>query len=240
MVRVDLIVYPSLTLLIGGVLPFFLLRRLTKGRILGLSIILGGGVMLLSVVVQTPLQVLPRLILKGGVEQAAEVAILIYALGLTGFVQEGFKYIVARRGSVISALWVGFGFGIAEVIYVVLAQLVGLWIRGPIDVAYSLYPAYERLITLIFHVFSTASLAVYASRGEGLKGYLFMAVVHSGINLFSGLYLNYMGQESLMSLWGIPLYIALTPMCLIPYLVFRRSTAQLSEPQMEVGSARSI
>jgi len=141
---------------------------------------------------------------------------------------------------VISAIWIGFGFGIAEVIYVVLAQVVGLWIREPIDIAYSLYPAYERLITLIFHVFSTASLAVYASRGEGLKGYLFMAVVHSGINLFSGLYLNYMGQESLMSLWEIPLYIALTPMCLIPYVVFRRSTAQLSEPRMEVGSGKSI
>lgn len=216
----DVIIYPVATVVFGALVPLIILIRVSGIRVI--NIVIGAGLLVLTLIIQPPIQMLALFPYGGEVPEGAEYfVVLVYAAGVSGFLQEGLKLLAVRRESPNTAIWVGYGFGTAEVALVAVTQLMTIPLFGSWGSLGAIVPAYERFITTIYHSFSTWVLAHYSRLGTPLKGYILMAVVHSTMNGAAGLYTNFIGLQA-PSPFMIILYVVLTVAALIPVCLYSR------------------
>ncbi len=216
----DVIIYPAAAIVFGAILPLIILTRVSRAK--AINIIIGAGLLVLTLIIQPPLQMIALIPYGGEVPNGVEYfVILVYAACVSGFLQEGLKLLAVRRESPDIAIWVGYGFGTGETALVAFTQLMTIPVFGSWGPLGAMVPAYERFITTIYHSFSTWVLAHYSRLGTPLKGYILMAIIHSAINGGAGLYAHFIGLQTLSPLM-IALYAVLTILALTPaYLSWR-------------------
>ncbi len=152
------IIYPIVGALLAFLLLWFYLRKL------GIAEVIFGAVLLLIVlVVQPPLQALPKFLGANGTAFTVLWSGLMAAL-----VQEILKYFAARGKPLRKALYIGAGFGLGEGFYVAAISLF----MGTV----SPLAALERFLALLFHS-STTVLFAYSYRNGWGKTALFAVVL---------------------------------------------------------------
>ncbi len=177
-----LYIIPALTLVIPG-LALLVMYKFTRLRLL--PFLLGGVLLLITILAQPLIQITP-LILRGinplsPPREILWLIILYYSL-VSGFFQEFLKLFIVRNKARDYAYWVGGGFGYGEAIYVAIGQVVALLMGKTFPLTFGLLAVYERLLSLIYHIYSAALLRHYSSRGKTLPIYIILSLVHSGMN----------------------------------------------------------
>lgn len=139
----------------------------------------GGGLLVLTLVVQPPLQMPLR-----GVSN-----IQLRALGaglIAGFVQEGLKMSAVVKlydKSPKYALHLGLGFGLGEWGLALLSTGVALTLGlTRITVMSGFLGSVERVSSILFHMASASLLAYFALRRRGLLGYLMLSLLHGAVD----------------------------------------------------------
>ncbi len=167
---------------VGLALPLVALIKVTKVSLKEVltPALLGLGLLVLTLVLQPAIQVAPAYLLS---LSTSDLRLIIYATLVSGFFQEGIKYLAVRRYLLnLKALWIGGGFGLGEAALVTLSTYVATYsglLSGYPAWAF-LASAYERLTAVIFHVCSAAILATPYWRAT--YRYLTLALIHSLIN----------------------------------------------------------
>ena len=156
-------IYPVLGGLLGLLLIWAYLRRFHAGEL-----ILGAVLLVPVLIIQPPLQMLPRYL------GADNTAFMILWTGfVAGLVQEPLKYYLSRDKTLGRALYVGAGFGLGESLYVaVLSSVLGGSVLGLV----------ERTLALIFHASTTVLFAYSYRNGWGRKALFAMIAVHGLID----------------------------------------------------------
>lgn len=155
--------------LIGVVLPVVKISKRT------IWFLFAGGVSFLSVfIVQMPMQ---NLISKGFVLDSFWKALLYAAIA--GFVQEFFKSISALypEGNAFSGFLTGMGFGLAEVLFILL--------QAPFT---SFILVVERTFALLFHCSSSGIVLYLKEKGRFVLGYIIMSLVHTAVDFVAVLF----------------------------------------------------
>ncbi len=177
-----LYIVPVLSLIIP-VIPLLILYK--KTGLLIKPLIVGMGLLMLTLIVQPSIQYLPIQVLKidlGNPSPTVIVPLFLYISLVSGFFQECLKYIVVRSKDVLYALWVGGGFGLGEALFIAFNQFIALLAGISFSFTLGLLAVYERFNALIYHMFSTGLLSHYASKGRGMYAYIVLAIVHSLMN----------------------------------------------------------
>ena len=156
--------FPALYPIAGALLAFLLLWLYI--RRLGMAEVIFGFVLLLIVLlIQPPVQAIPKFLGING------TAFLVLWSGLiAGLIQEPLKYFAARGKSLRKALYVGAGFGLGEGFYV---GAISLFLG-----AISPLAALERFLTLFFHASTTVLFAYSYRNGWGGRALLAMILIH--------------------------------------------------------------
>ncbi len=156
-------------ILILGASPALLISRISPPS---KEVGLGAALLLVTLVIQPPIQLVGKRILSG-------LPFLIYAAAVSGLLQEGLKLLAVRTNR--NALWLGYGFGLAETVLVVLNGIVAALMGFETPLAY--WAALERLSATLFH---TGSVPILRLR----YGYPAMAFVHALINFIASYYVS--------------------------------------------------
>ncbi len=186
------------------------------------ALITGVGLLIVTLLVQPPLQRLPR---ELGLALSPTLLLAYQAL-FSGLIQEGLKLsalshtLLSRRAS-----YLGLGFGWAEVLLVVLPVLVvsqaalrSMGLPGPTSMEPYLLSGWERLNATLFHMASAVLLSIAWSRR--LVRWLSLALLHTGINLGSPIAVKWYGVVKPNPL--VIFYAALTLLNLFLLLKARR------------------
>lgn len=119
--------------LLGGLLAWATVYFLGFKKQKWAELILGAVAFILAMVVQNPIQQLP--LIGIGIRSNADVIArgTVFTLGVAlwlglvaGFVQEGVKYFLVKDKSPNTALFVGLGFGIMEVLLIVITPIIAV------------------------------------------------------------------------------------------------------------------
>ncbi len=194
-----LYIVPVLTLTIP-VLPLIILYK--KKGFLAKPLIIGIGLLVLTLIVQPVIQYLPVQMLGIDLKNPSPEAIvplLLYAALVSGFFQEYLKYIGVKGKETLYALWVGGGFGLGETLLVAFNQVVAMVVGIGFPLILGLLAVYERLATLTYHMFSAGILAYYSVKGKGILVYIILAITHSLMN-FQAILLTRMYGYTVLSL----------------------------------------
>ncbi len=218
-----LYIVPVLTLTIP-VLPLIILYK--KKGFLAKPLIIGIGLLVLTLIVQPAIQYLPVQMLGIDLRNPPPeiiVPLFLYVALVSGFFQEYLKYIGVRGKESLYALWVGGGFGLGETLLVALNQIIAVIVGISFSFLLGLLAVYERLATLTYHMFSTGILAYYSVKGKGMFAYIVLAIVHSLMNFQAIILTRIYGYTpiSLMIVYGIITITSLST--LIYYLKVVRS-----------------
>ncbi len=152
--------YPVAGALLAFLLLWFYLRKL------GIAEVIFGAVLLLIVlVVQPPLQALPKFL---GVKGTAFT--VLWSGLIAALVQEVLKYFAARGKPLRKALYIGAGFGLGEGFYVAAISIF-MGTVSPLAVL-------ERFLVLLFHSSTTALFAYSYKNGWGRTALLAMVLTH--------------------------------------------------------------
>ncbi len=154
-------IYPIVGALIGLFLLWIYVRRMGWAEL-----IFGMALLAITLIVQPPIQTLPRF---AGI---SNVTVLILWTGLVaGVIQETLKYYASREKSQRKALYIGAGFGVGEAIYVSLMSMIG---GGSVVVLSAL----ERFLALLFHSSTTVIFSRAYHSGWGREALLALILVH--------------------------------------------------------------
>ncbi len=202
---------PVLTILAPT--PILLVLYKKKGFLLK-PFIIGLGLLVLTLIVQPPIQYIPIQMLGIDLKNPPQdllIPILLYAALVSGFLQEYLKYVSVRGKETAYALWVGGGFGFGETLLVAFNQSIALFVGMVFHLLLGFLAVYERFATTLYHVFSTSILAHYSRLGKGMVAYLVLAVVHSLMNFQAMVLTKLYGYTatSLLTVYGIITMIAL-------------------------------
>ena len=178
--------------LLGGLLAWATVYLLGFKRTRWDDFLLGLGAFLLAMILQNPIQQLP--LLGIGIRSNADVVArgTVFTMGVAlwvgivaGFVQEGVKYFLVKDKGTRTALFVGLGFGITEVLFIAVTPIIAVAATGgkiDVPVGQALLSAVERYFAALFHVGTTVYLAYAAKNGFGGRGFLAMAVLHGFVD----------------------------------------------------------
>jgi len=167
-------------LLILPPLVAFILNRLSYASFNYEPVLIGGGLLMLTLIIQPPVQVA----LGRGVSNLAAKA-LIAGL-IAGLIQEGLKLIAIVKlysGSIRQGFYIGFGFGLAEwgltLVFTGIVLVLGL---QSIDPLIGFFGAIERISSIIFHTASATLLACFVALRQVWKGYILISLFHGAID----------------------------------------------------------
>jgi hypothetical protein len=229
--------------LLGGLLAWATVYLLGFKKQKWAELILGGVAFILAMVVQNPIQQLP--LIGMGIRSNADVIArgTVFTLGVAlwvgfvaGFVQEGVKYFLVKDKGTRTALFVGLGFGITEVLFVAVTPIIAVAATGgkiDVPVLQALLSMVERYFAVLFHVGTTVYLAYAARNGFGRKGFLAMAVLHGFVDTLAayGQLLTLKSEELAMKFTiGLEVIFAVIAIALIAYTL---SFARIEEPEEE-------
>ncbi|ABN69857.1 hypothetical protein Smar_0756 [Staphylothermus marinus F1] len=218
------LLYP-LTIIIVSIIILLILYRVTKSFSIE-AFLIGIGLLILTLIIQPPIQQLPILLLRINPEASIYTLILVlfYAALVSGFLQELLKLIGVRGKNIVYALWLGAGFGFGEASLVVLNQFMNMLAGVNIPLFLGLVSCYERFIVLLYHVFSATLLLQYYIRGRVLFIYIVIALTHSLMNYQAVL---------LIKLYGLSLpvllivYSVISVVVLFLYTIYRQGMKRL-------------
>jgi len=229
--------------IIGGLLAWITIYLLGFRRQKWAELILGGVAFILAMILQNPVQQLP--LLGMGIRSNADVVargtvftveVSLWVGVVAGLIQEGVKYLLVRDKGTRTALFVGLGFGVTEVIFVAVTPIIAVaYAGGKIDVpvVQALLSMVERYFAVLFHVGSTVYLAYAARNGFGGKGFLTMAFLHGFVDTLAA-YGQLLTLESeglaMKFMLGVETIFAVIAMALIAYTL---SFARVKEPEEE-------
>ncbi|WP_367884015.1 YhfC family glutamic-type intramembrane protease [Thermococcus sp. JCM 11816] len=208
------------------------------------ELILGAVAFILAMVVQNPIQQLP--LIGIGIRSNADVIArgTVFTLGVAlwlgglvaGFVQEGVKYFLVKDKSPNTALFVGLGFGIMEVLLIVITPIIAVAAAGgklDVPALQALLSMVERYFAVLFHVGTTVYLAYAARNGFGKKGFLMMAILHGFVDTIAA-YAQFLFLENKVLAMkftiGLEVIFAVIAIALIAYTL---PPARIEEPEEE-------
>ncbi|NJF24786.1 YhfC family glutamic-type intramembrane protease [Thermococcus sp. Bubb.Bath] len=229
--------------ILGGLLAWGTVYFLGFKKQKWAELILGGVAFLLAMVIQNPIQQFP--LLGMGIRSNADViargtaftlGVAIWVGIVAGFVQEGVKYLLVKDKGTRTALFVGLGFGITEVLFVAVTPIIAVAATGgkiDVPVFQALLSMVERYFAVLFHVGTTVYLAYAARNGFGKKGYLEMTVLHGFVDTLAayGQLLFLESKELAMKFTtGLEVIFAVISIALIVYTL---PFARIKEPEEE-------
>ncbi|ADI31189.1 hypothetical protein [Staphylothermus hellenicus] len=216
---------PPLIIVIVSIIVLLILYSATKSFSIE-AFLIGIGLLILTLIIQPPIQQLPILLLRINPEASIVtlLLVLLYAALVSGFLQELLKLIGVRGKNIVYALWLGAGFGFGEASLVVLNQLINIFSGINIPLFLGLASCYERFIVLLYHVFSAAILLQYYMRGKGLFIYVVMALTHSLMNYQAILLVKLYGSSIPILL---VVYTVISVVVLFLYTIYRQGMRRL-------------
>jgi len=202
--------------LIGGVAAVVFVWLLGLRKLSAAGLIFGVLALVISVLIQRPLQSLPIIIalaprlasVKGAEELQQLVREFIESIGLAGAaglslwsgfvagaVQTGFKYLfispVLKR-SYRGALSVGLAFGFAEAVFAAVLSLLAATsipeVPAWMIAASAAASAFERFSVALFHIGTSLYIADAARRDAALRGVLTVTSIHGLMDTATALY----------------------------------------------------
>jgi hypothetical protein len=229
--------------LLGGLLAWATIYFLGFKKQKWAELILGAVAFILAMVVQNPIQQLP--LLGIGIRSNADViargtaftlGVAIWLGLIAGFTQEGVRYFLVKDKSTRTALFVGLGFGITEVLFVAVTPILAVTVTGgnlDVPVVQAVLSMLERYFAVLFHVGTTVYLAYAARNGFGGKAYLTMALLHGFLDTLAayGQLLVLKSEELAMKFTiGLEVIFAVIAIALIAYTL---PLARIDEPEEE-------
>ena len=130
------------------------------------ELLLGMAVLLISLVIQIPIQTIPRLVGAGNL-----IFLAVWAGFIAAIVQEPLKYYFSRDKGLKGALYIGAGFGLAEGILTLGIALISGGAASPLAIL-------ERFLVLMFHASTTLFFAYAYREGWGKKALGTMVLIH--------------------------------------------------------------
>ena len=205
------------------------------GKINYIGFLIGVGLLLLTLVIQPPIQQIPILLLGIDLNKAAPMILalaLLYMALVSGFLQELLKLLGVRSKSLEYALWLGAGFGFGEAVLIAINQVVAIVLGIEFLLYMGLLSCYERFTTLLYHIFSAALLYIYYTRNRGFTIYLIMAIIHSLMNYQAILLTRLYG-------WTVPIiatvYSIITAIVILLYIMYWRASTWLKANMYYTG-----
>ncbi|ASJ10404.1 hypothetical protein A3L12_03365 [Thermococcus sp. P6] len=201
------------------------------------ELLLGLAAFFIAMILQNPLQQLP--LLGMGIKSNADViargtafvAGVSLWLGLVaGVVQEGVKYLLVKGKSLNAGLFMGLGFGITEVFFIVAMSVVGSLTTGEaleVQPGTALLSMVERYFAVLFHVGTGIYLAHSYTKGRGRTGLVAMIGLHTLIDSLSA---YYQLTKSAAILYGVEVVVALSALGLL-YLTVPKVKAEPPEEE---------
>ncbi len=229
--------------LLGGFLAWVTIYFLGFKRQKWAELILGGIAFILAMIVQNPIQQLP--LLGAGVRSNADVIArgTVFTVGVAlwvgfvaGFVQEGVKYLLVKDKGTKTALFVGLGFGVTEVLFVAVTPIIAVAAAGgkiDVPVIQALLSMVERYFAVLFHIGTTVYLAYATKNGFGVKGFSTMALLHGFVDTLAAYdrFLTLKSEELAMKFTiGLEVVFAVIAIALIAYTL---PFARIGEPEEE-------
>lgn len=194
-------------LVMGLGLPALILARYSRPSLI--PVLTGAALLALTLIIQPPIQRLPRDVITGF---AGQLPYILYAALASGFLQEGLKLMaLTRYRDSLKASWLGYGFGAGEALLVTLNFVVTALAGLPYNTVFVIVGAYERFITTLYH--SASAVILSSSRWGTLPKYVGLSLIHSLMNFSAGVairYFNLFGSAITMA----ALYGALTAVVL--------------------------
>ena len=225
--------------ILGGLLAWATLYFLGFKKQRWGEFILGLAAFFIAIVVQSPVQQLP--LLGIGIRSNADVlargtafivAVSVWFGLVAGIVQEGVKYLLVKDKSPNAGLFMGLGFGVTEVFFMVGTALATALATGePLDVPLTgaVISLLERYFVVLFHVGTGIYLAYAAQNGFGKRGLIVMIGVHS---LLDSLAAYYQLMKSEPVLYGAELITALAALGLMYYTLPKAKSEPAEEEKV--------
>jgi len=228
--------YSLLFPIIGGLLAWFTIYLLGFKKQIWTAFLLGLAIFFLAMLVQSPIQQLPLLAMGIMSNQDVLARGLLFTLAtaiwlgfVAGLVQEGFKYVFIRGKDMRFALFVGLGFGITEVVMIVVNALIAALLLGKsLDAppAAMLLSLVERYFAVLFHIGTTIFLAYAYNLGFGKRGLVAMVAIHTVVDSLVAYYQLTQNIALLYILEGTFAIIA----ALLIYYTIPKTKMEISEP----------
>ena len=175
--------------------------RWMVGRVLHSAFVIGVGLLILTLVVQPPIQRMPILLLGIDLDSVSfpiVAVILLYMAMVSGFLQELLKLICVKGKAIGYALWLGAGFGFGEAGLAILGQVLSIMAGVGFDLNVGLMSIYERIMAMLYHILSSALLCYFYARGKGVMIYMVVATIHSLVNYQAALLVRIYGLDLLV------------------------------------------
>jgi len=213
-------------LIIGGLLAWLTLYFFGFKKTMWAEFILGIVIFFLALIIQQPIQQLSLLglgitsnqdIVARGALFTIETAVWLGVVA--GLTQEGMKYLLVRKRSLKAALFVGLGFGIIEVVFLVVTGIISAAsidrpLEAPLGVA--LLSLFERYFAVLFHVATTIFLAYAYTSGFGKQGLASMVALHALIDSIAA---YYQLTQSSVAMYLVEALFAIATILLIYYTI---------------------
>lgn len=139
--------------------------------------LVGMSLLVLTLIVQ-PFLMMPI----AGLATCCLILAAVLAGLIAGFLQEGLKAAVLKGPGRDGGLWLGAGFGTAEVLLVLLQQWV---LKSAAPWPLILLPGVERMLSTWFHIVTAGIIAAAWVSGKVLVAYLGMAAAHSAVDAWA-------------------------------------------------------
>ncbi len=181
------IVLITLTIVLGAGAPLFFLYYMYR-KVYFIEVLLGLALLILTIVIQPIIQLVP-IIMYGGREQALQalgILLPLYLALVSGFFQEGVKALINKTEFVSNGFWLGYGFGLGEVLLVIVTQALYSSSITSYSLAVLVAPGYERLLATVYHMFSANTLYIAIKLRKKLLDiaivYLLLSTIHTLMN----------------------------------------------------------
>jgi len=203
-----------ISLSLGGILGvIFILKLFKPTNLRFLTLMLGAAAFFIAIFIQTPVQQFP--LLFEGIKTVEDIiyrgifvtlGAVFYMGFIAGIIQEVVKYVFLKRDNVNIGLHVGLGFGVAELVYLLIYAVVITVVFGSssnnISSIWYLFPGIERFLVIIFHTVTAIYMALY-----GKNGLLVAIISHGAIDSLAAciqFYANIYGYDTfLLAITGI-------------------------------------
>lgn len=214
------LVTPSI-IIVSSLIILAIIYRMT-GKMNYNAFLIGVGLLILTLVIQPPIQQIPVLLLGIDLTHASVPVLAIaqlYMAIVSGFLQELLKLLGVRGKNIEYALWLGAGFGFGEAVLIALNQIASIVVGIGFPPNMGLLSCYERFMVLLYHIFSATLLCYFYTRNMGVVIYIVMAIIHSLMNYQATLLLRIFGWINPVI---IIVYSIITAIVIILYIVYWR------------------
>jgi len=132
----------------------------------------------------------------------------------TGLIQETIKFLITRKIKSPTAIWVGYGFGLTEALFIAFASFTVLaHVR---NLSFPLISLYERFLATFFHTLTTGIYAYGIMKGMGLKVLILMIIMN-----FSATMINIRRMHHILTPMDLTIfYITLTLLTFILFPIY--------------------